>query len=265
MPLSPNDEIPALRGPACDSSLLASHGTGSHSSDTAPLDHSTFLEGSSTCRVRGSTPWRSACTILITPATPAAAWVWPMFDFTDPTHSGRPAVRSCPYVASSACASIGSPRTVPVPWPSTASTAAAGRPAFASAWRITRCWEGPFGAVRPLLAPSWLTALPRTTPHTRRPARSASESRSRSTTPAPSDQLTPSAASANALHRPSGASTRWRENSTNAHGVLSTVAPPASASEHSPARSAAHARCSATSEDEHAVSTVTAGPSRPIA
>ena len=36
-------------------------------------------------------------------------------------------------------------------------------PALASAWRITRCWEGPLGAVRPLLAPSWLTALPRTT------------------------------------------------------------------------------------------------------
>jgi hypothetical protein len=32
---------------------------------------------------------------------------------------------------------------------------------------------------------------------------------------------------------------------------------------HSPDRSAWQARCSATSEDEHAVSTVTAGPSRP--
>ena len=42
-----------------------------------------------------------------------------------------------------------------------------------------------------------------------------------------------------------------------------TVTPPASASEHSPARSACAARCSATSDDEHAVSTVTAGPSRP--
>ncbi len=42
-----------------------------------------------------------------------------------------------------------------------------------------------------------------------------------------------------------------------------TVTPPASASEHSPARSACAARCSATSEAEHAVSTVTAGPSSP--
>ncbi len=42
-------------------------------------------------------------------------------------------------------------------------------PRSASAWRITRSWEGPFGAVRPLLAPSWLTALPRTTASTSAP------------------------------------------------------------------------------------------------
>jgi hypothetical protein len=41
------------------------------------------------------------------------------------------------------------------------------------------------------------------------------------------------------------------------------VTPPASASVHSPARSDWQARCIATSEDEHTVSTVTAGPSRP--
>ena len=46
-------------------------------------------------------------------------------------------------------------------------------------------------------------------------------------------------------------------------GVASTVAPPASASEHSPPRSACAARCIATSEEEQAVSTVIAGPSRP--
>ena len=38
---------------------------------------------------------------------------------------------------------------------------AASRPALASAWRITRSCEGPLGAVRPLEAPSWLTAEPR--------------------------------------------------------------------------------------------------------
>ncbi|GDY50977.1 hypothetical protein SVIO_016000 [Streptomyces violaceusniger] len=46
-------------------------------------------------------------------------------------------------------------------------------------------------------------------------------------------------------------------------GVAITVTPPASASEHSPDRNACTARCNATNDDEHAVSTVTAGPSSP--
>ena len=49
----------------------------------------------------------------------------------------------------------------------------------------------------------------------------------------------------------------------NGFGVAITVTPPASASEHSPERSARAAQCSATSEDEQAVSTVIAGPRRP--
>ncbi|PSK61336.1 hypothetical protein B0E53_06765 [Micromonospora sp. MH33] len=81
--------------------------------------------------------------------------------------------------------------------------------------------------------------------------------------PTPSDQPVPSAAAAKDLHRPSGARPRWREKPTNALGVAITVTPPARASSHSPARSACAARCSATSDDEQAVSTVTAGPSRP--
>ena len=52
-------------------------------------------------------------------------------------------------------------------------------------------------------------------------------------------------------------------NATNADGVDITVTPPASARSHSPCRSAVHAKCSAVSDDEHAVSTVIAGPSRP--
>jgi hypothetical protein len=49
----------------------------------------------------------------------------------------------------------------------------------------------------------------------------------------------------------------------NALGVAMTVTPPARASVHSPDRSACAARCSATSDEEQAVSTVTAGPSSP--
>ena len=41
------------------------------------------------------------------------------------------------------------------------------------------------------------------------------------------------------------------------------MAPPTSARPHSRARSACAAQCRATSDDEHAVSTVTAGPTSP--
>ncbi len=149
-------------------------------------------DGSSTCKVGGSTPCRIAITILITPATPAAVEVCPMFDLIDPSHSGSPS-RSRPYVANRAWASIGSPSLVPVPWPSTASTSAGDSPALASACRITRSWEGPLGAVRPLLAPSWFTALPRIRPRMRRPLRLASDSRSSTTRPRPSEKPVPSA------------------------------------------------------------------------
>ncbi|BCJ69236.1 hypothetical protein Prubr_62570 [Polymorphospora rubra] len=258
VPLTPNEETAARRGRSS-----AGHGWASVSRETAPADQSTCGVGSSTCRVRGSTPCRIAITILITPATPAAAWVCPMFDLTDPSHNGRSAGRSCPYVAINACASIGSPRVVAVPWASTASTSAGVRAAVASACRITRCWAGPFGAVRPLDAPSWLTAEPRITARTRRPSRRASDSRCTSSAPTPSPQPVPSADAANDRHRPSAASPPCRENSTNAPGVTRTFTPPATARSHSPARSACTARCSATSDDEQAVSTVTAGPSSP--
>ncbi|CFS13261.1 Uncharacterised protein [Mycobacterium tuberculosis] len=68
VPLIPNDDTPARRGRpgTC-------HGRGSVNNDTAPADQSTCGVGTSTCNVLGSTPWRIACTILITPATPAAA------------------------------------------------------------------------------------------------------------------------------------------------------------------------------------------------
>ncbi|GAA0616348.1 hypothetical protein GCM10010174_37890 [Kutzneria viridogrisea] len=71
------------------------------------------------------------------------------------------------------------------------------------------------------------------------------------------------AAAEKGLQRPSGESPPWRLNSTKAPGVDMTVTPPASASVHSPARNARTAQCSATSEEEQAVSTVIAGPSRP--
>ncbi len=81
--------------------------------------------------------------------------------------------------------------------------------------------------------------------------------------PTPSPKPVPSAAPANALQRPSSARPRCRLNSTSSPGVDITVTPPARAISHSPVRSDCAARWSATSEEEQAVSTVTAGPSRP--
>ncbi len=89
VPLIPNDEMPARRGVS-----PAGQGCASVSSATEPAVQSTCGLGSSTCNVAGSASLRIAMIILITPATPAAAWVWPMFDFTDPSHNGR--ARSCP-------------------------------------------------------------------------------------------------------------------------------------------------------------------------
>src|SRR4051795_6842407 len=111
-----------------------------------------------------------------------------MFDFTEPKNTGRPTGRPRPYVANNACASIGSPNVVPVPWPSTTSTSDAAKPADANAASITRCCDGPFGAVNPFDAPSEFTADPRTTANTRRPLRRASDNRSTNNTPAPSPQ-----------------------------------------------------------------------------
>ena len=81
----PKAETPARRG----RSSVAGQATGSLSSLTCPADQFTRGEGSSTCRVRGICSLRSAMTVLMIPATPAAHCAWPMFDFTEPSHSGR--------------------------------------------------------------------------------------------------------------------------------------------------------------------------------
>ncbi|CAM3232313.1 hypothetical protein STAL104432_17085 [Streptomyces albus] len=128
---------------------------------------------------------------------------------------------------------------------------------------MTRCWAGPLGALSPLEAPSWLTAEPRTTASTRWPARRASRSRSTTRQVTPSAQPVPSASAENALQRPSPASPPWRLNSTNVLGVAITATPPTRAMSVSPRWSDRHARCRATSDEEQAVSTVTAGPSSP--
>ena len=183
-----------------------------------------------TCSVRGSTPCRIASTILITPATPAAACVCPMFDFTEPSHSGRSVGPVLPVRRQQRLRldRVAQRRARAVRLHHVHSDGDS--PALASACRITRCCDGPFGAVSPFDAPSWFTARPAhhrqhlvpVAPRVRQPLHAAARRR-----PRPS-RCRPRAA-ANALHRPSGASPPCRLNSTKAPGVAITVTPPASA------------------------------------
>jgi hypothetical protein len=90
VPLTPNAETPARRGRPFGA-------TAPPRSAAAPPGRPVHVRGR-LVRVQGRRqfPCRSASTILITPATPPRL-AWPMFDFTDPSHSGRSfRSRSCP-------------------------------------------------------------------------------------------------------------------------------------------------------------------------
>ena len=99
------------------------HGRASVPSRNGLLSRSRLGLGRSILMDGGSTPWRSAITALNSPAAPAAAFVWPICDFTEPSEhqpaSLRPlssnTMRSPPNSAAS-------PALVPVPWASTSST-----------------------------------------------------------------------------------------------------------------------------------------------
>ena len=112
------------------------------------------------------------------------------------------------------------------------------RPALASAWAITRCWEGPLGAVSPLLGAVLVHGA---APHKRQHLMAVALRIGETLQQQHAHALGEAGAVrriAKDLQRPSGARPRWRENSTNTPGVASTVTPPASASEHSPERNA---------------------------
>ena len=70
-------------------------------------------------RLGGIWPCFSTSSALTRPATPAAVSRWPRLVFTEPIGSGASAGRSTQSASASACASIGSPTAVPVPWAST--------------------------------------------------------------------------------------------------------------------------------------------------
>ena len=206
----------------------------------------------------------SPCTILITPATPAAACVWPMFDLIEPSHSGRRRRGPGRRWPAAPGPRSGRRASVPVPCASTASTSAGGQPGVGQRARMTRCCEGPFGAVRPLEAPSWLTAEPRTTASTRWPLRAGvgqplQQQHARALGPAGAvggvgERLAAAVGGQAALPAELDERRRGghhRHAAGQRQRALAARAAPAPA------------RCSATSDDEQAVSTVTAGPSRP--
>ena len=252
VPLNPKELTPAMRG--CP---FPPHGVVVVGTTTGNVAQSTCGFGSFRCRCAGIISCWSASTVLITPATPAAASRWPMFVFTDPTASG---VCRSAKTAPIARSSIGSPNGVPVPCASIYPTAAAVTHAFARAARSSCSWACLFGTVSPLLGPSWFTALPRTTARIVSPSRSASASRLRRRMPAPSPRPYPSAAASNVLQRPSGDSACICASATKLTGLSSRFTPPASAKSHSPSRRLWHARWRATSDDEQAVSTARVGP-----
>ncbi len=88
-----------------------------------------FGLGFSTCSVGGSTRWCNARATLIKPVTPAAALVWPIIDFTEPTTQLSGAAPSPLKTSVSAAISVSSPATVPVPCASTNPMLEAGKPA----------------------------------------------------------------------------------------------------------------------------------------
>ena len=144
VPPNPNALTAARRGsPSCFGNSRASRGTWK-------LPNSIPGFGFSKCRLGGMTFSRSAKLALSSPAAPAAALRWPMFDFTDPSATGP----SAPNVSCRHCTSTTSPTFVDVPWPSTIPHVRGDSPAAFHARSMASFWPSGLGAVRPLPLPS---------------------------------------------------------------------------------------------------------------
>ncbi len=167
VPLTPNEETPARRGRS-----PAVQACASWSSSTRPAVQSISDEGRSACRVLGSRSCWRASTILMTPA-----------DACGGLGVADVRLRRAQHGRFVAVLAVGGEQGLGLDRVAQAGAGAvrlhgvdlgAVSRALARAWRMTRCCEGPLGAVRPLDAPSWLTAEPRTTARTGWPLRSAS-------------------------------------------------------------------------------------------
>lgn len=111
--------------------------------------------------------------------------------------------------------------------------------------------------------PSWLAAVPRSTARMRSPSRRASSSRLSNSITHPSPETKPSAFTSKAWQRPVGDNMPCSEPDTDLRGSRVTTTPPARVRSLSPPPKLPQAWCTAINPDEHAVSTVTAGPCRP--
>ena len=168
VPLMPNEDTAARRGRSSWGQV-----TGSVSSRTAPVCQSTCGLGSSTCRVRGQHAVAHRQHHL-DDAGDAGGGLGVADVGLHRAQPQRPLRRAVLAVGGEQRLGLdrvaeGGAGAVGLDGVDVGRGAARRRPA--PGW-MTRCWEGPFGAVRPLLAPSWLTAEPRTTASTGWPLRS---------------------------------------------------------------------------------------------
>ncbi|PSK61847.1 hypothetical protein B0E53_06248 [Micromonospora sp. MH33] len=201
--------------------------------------------------VGGSTSRCTASTALISPATPAAALVCPMFALMLPSTAGDAAG---PRTPSSARSSASSPTAVPVPCPSTSRTAPGSMPARSYARRSASRCPLSSGRVSPPL-PSDEEAQPSNRPYGRSPRSRAYPARASTTTPQPSPGRKPvGRASYTRISSPASAPTREKPTSSSGSRLRST--PPASATSSWPAATASAAVITASREEAQAPSTV---------
>ena len=84
MPEMPKEEMAARRGRG-----PGGQGAGAVSSASGVWSQGTCGVAVAACKVAGKVACCRARVILMIPAMPAAAWVWPMLDLTEPSQSGR--------------------------------------------------------------------------------------------------------------------------------------------------------------------------------
>ncbi len=110
MPVKPKPETPATRGRGPRRQVV-----GRSATRTFIWSQAISGLGSVKCRLAGIRPCRSASTVLMTEAMPAADSQCPMLLLTEPRCSGWPGSRPGPRTRQAAPTSIGSPSEVPVP------------------------------------------------------------------------------------------------------------------------------------------------------